>query len=122
MTKLIRPTYPTQFSVGLLILLFIIAFFLSHQIFEVPMHEMKHNKDVYLGMFLAGASVIIMILIVWEEILFPIKVKLVKGGMVFRNFRTKLYAQLIIYCSIPAIYAFIYFYFDDDVNHTRFFI
>jgi hypothetical protein len=71
-------------------------------------------------MLLVGAAVIIMLLIIWEEILFPIKVIEVNGGMIFRNHRTKLITQLLIYCSIPAIFGFIYFEY--EVNQIRFFI
>jgi hypothetical protein len=120
MGKLIRPTYPAEFSIGLLILIFVIACLLSHQIFEVPFHELEENKAVYFGMFLVGIAVVITLLIIWEEILFPIKVKEVNGGMIFRNHGTKLKTQLFIYCSIPAIFGFIYLEF--EVNHVRFFI
>jgi hypothetical protein len=44
----------------------------------------------------------------------------VNGGILFRNHRTKLLTQGLIYLSIPAIYTFIYMEF--EVNHIRFFI
>jgi hypothetical protein len=120
MGKVVRPTYPAGFSIGLLMLVFIIAFLLSSQIFNTPFLDLKENKTVYFGMFLAGLAVIIMILIIWEEFLFPVNVKLVDGGMEFRNHRTKLIAQLLIYISIPSIFTFIYLNY--EVNHVRFFI
>jgi hypothetical protein len=120
MGKIIRSTYPAGFSIGVLLLIFIIATFLSHQIFEVPIHDLDQNINVYYGMFLVGVAVIIMTLIMWEEILFPIKLKAVDGGLVFRNHRTKLKAQVLIYFSIPAIFTFIYFEY--EVNHIRFFL
>jgi hypothetical protein len=120
MGKIIRATYPAEFSIGILALVFIIACLLSHQIFNVPFHDLDRNKNIYFGMLLVGAAVIIMLLIIWEEILFPIKVIEVNGGMIFRNHRTKLITQLLIYCSIPAIFGFIYFEY--EVNQIRFFI
>jgi hypothetical protein len=120
MGKVIRATYPAGFSIGVLILVFIISFFLSHQIFEVPFSDLHENKNVYFGMFLVGSAVIIMFLVIWEEILFPIKIREVNGGILFRNHRTKLLTQGLIYLSIPAIYTFIYMEF--EVNHIRFFI
>jgi hypothetical protein len=117
MGKLIRPTYPPVFSFGLLILIFLLSCFLSHQVFNVPFSK---SESVYLGMILVGIAVIIMILILWEEFLFPIKVKEVNGEIIFRNHRTKLKAQILMYCFIPAIFVFIYFEY--DVNHFRFFI
>jgi hypothetical protein len=120
MRKVIRPTYPAEFSIGMLALIFIISGLLSHQIFDVPFSDLDKNKSVYFGMFLVGIAVVIMLLIIWEEILFPIKTKEVQGGMIFRNHGTKLKTQLLIYCSIPAIFGFIYFEY--DVNHFRFFI
>jgi hypothetical protein len=120
MGKIIRPTYPKEVSIGVLLLIFIFSYLLSHQIFDVRVHELKENKDVYYGMFLVSVAVIIMVLIMWEEILFPIKIKEIDGGMIFRNHRTKLKAQLLIYCSIPAIFTFIYMEY--EVNHIRFII
>jgi hypothetical protein len=120
MRKIIRPTYPAEFSIGLLALIAVISFFLSHQIFEVPFHKLEDNKSVYFGMFLVCIAVVITLLILWEEILFPIKIKQVPGGMIFRNHGTKLKTQLLIYLSIPAIFSFIYFEY--DVNHLRFII
>jgi hypothetical protein len=118
--KLIRATYPAEFSIGILILIFVISGLLSHQIFEVPFHELEDNKSVYFGMLLVGIAVVITLLILWEEILFPIKIKQVPGGMVFRNHGSKLKTQLLIYLSIPAIFGFIYLEY--DVNHLRFII
>jgi hypothetical protein len=120
MGKIIRPTYPKEVSIGVLLLIFIFSYLLSHQIFDVRVHELKENKHVYYGMFLVSIAVIIMVLIMWEEILFPIKIKEIKDGMIFRNHRTKLKAQLLIYCSIPAIFVFIYLEY--EVNHVRFII
>lgn len=120
MPKLIRPTYPVQFSIALLALIFIISSLLSYQIFTVPFHDLNENKSVYLGMFLVGAAVVIMLLILWEEFLFPIKVKQIRGGMIFRNHRTKLKTQLLIFCSIPAIFIFIFLNY--EINFFRFII
>jgi hypothetical protein len=117
MGKLVRATYPPAFSFGLLILIFLLSCFLSHQIFDVPFSK---SESVYFGMILVGIAVIIMILILWEEFLFPIKVKEIDGEIIFRNHRTKLKAQILMYCFIPAIFCFIYFEY--DVNHFRFWI
>lgn len=118
MRRLIRPTYPIEFSIGLLSLIFIISCLVSHQIFNIPLTD--QSNSIFIGMFLVGTAVIIMVLIVWEEFLFPIKVKEINGGIIFRNHRTKLKTQLLIYCSIPAIFAFIYYEY--EVHYIRFFI
>jgi len=120
MGKIIRSAYPLDFSIGLLLLIFGMACLLSHQIFDVPVHEIHDSEGLYFGMFLASLAVIIMVIIVWEEILFPLKIKEIPGGIVFRNHHTKLIVQLFIYCSIPAILGFIYFEY--EVNHFRFFM
>ena len=120
MRKVIRSTYPAEFSLGLLFLIFAISGLLSHQIFDVPLHTIGDEENVYLGMFLVSAAVIIMVLIIWEEILFPIKVKEKNGGVVFKNHITKLKVQILIYSLIPAIFVFVYFEY--EVNHIRFFI
>lgn len=118
MAKLVRSTYPVAFSMGLLCLIYVIAFFLSEQIFDIPLSAFDENRKVYLGMFLVATAIIIMILIQWEEFLFPIKVREVNGGMTFRNHRQKLRTQLMIYCFIPLIFLFIYFNF--PINLWRF--
>jgi len=112
MPKLIRPTYPAQFSIALLALIFIISGLLSYLIFTVPFHDLNENKSVYVGMFLVGIAVVIMLLIIWEEFLFPIRVKEINGGAIYSNHRTKLKTQLLIYCSIPTIFIFIYFEYE----------
>ncbi len=120
MRNTIRPTYPIEFSIGVLLLIFVISGFLSHQIFDTPFHELNQTTSVYFGMFLVALAVIIMVLIIWEEILFPIRVKEVNGEMVFRNHRKKLLVQLIIYCTIPAIFTFIYLNY--EINLVRFIV
>lgn len=96
------------------------ACLLSHQIFDVPLHQMNDSEGIYFGMFLASVPVVIMVIIVWEEILFPVKVKELDGALIFRNHRTKLRLQIFIYCIIPALLGFIYFEY--EVNEVRFFI
>lgn len=120
MGKTIRPTYPVEISVGLLFLIFVLSFFLSSQLFKIPWHDLSEGTDIYFGMFLVSSSVVIMVLILWEEFLFPVQVKEVEGGVVFRNHRTKLIKQLLIYFTIPAIFGFIYFTY--DVQLIRFII
>ena len=118
MANVIRKTYPASFSVGLLILIYGLAFFLSQQIFNVSYVAL--NTNIYFGMFLVATAFIIMILILWEELLFPIRLKEVNGGMIFRNHRNKIRTQLFIYFTIPAIFCFIYFNY--EVNLIRFII
>lgn len=118
MKKLIRPTYPIEFSIGLLLLIFFISLLLSLQVFATPIHELNQNQGVYFGMFLVSSAVVLMVVIMWEEILFPIRVKELSHGMVFRNRRKKLKFQALIYCAIPAIFIFVYIEF--EINLFRF--
>lgn len=120
MGKIIRKTYPTEFSMGILLLIFTISVFLSPELFDVPLHDLHQYKAIALGMFLVSAAVIIMVLIMWEEILFPIKLKSQDGGIVFRNHSTKLKTQIFIYCSIPAIFIFVYLNY--EIHIIRFLI
>ncbi|MBC7486871.1 MAG: heavy metal transporter [Cytophagaceae bacterium] len=120
MGKVIRSTYPAEFSIGILILIFGIAGLLSHQIFDSAAYGPDDNEAVYFGMFTVSMAVVIMVLIMWEEILFPISLKEIDGGMMFRNHRTKLKVQLLIYLTIPVIFTFIYMEY--EVNHIRFWI
>jgi preprotein translocase subunit SecY len=121
MGKIIRSTYPVEFSVGLLILIFVLSFFLSSQLFETHWRELiDGSTDAYFGMLLISIAVIIMVLVLWEEFLFPVKIKPGKDGVIFRNHRTKLKTQLLIYCLIPVIFAFVYYKF--NVHMVRFVI
>lgn len=120
MAKIIRPTYPKELTIGLLLLVFALSFFLSGQIFEIPRRHLNDGKNLYLGMFLVSSAVIVMLLVLWEEFLFPIKVKPEGATVVFRNHRNKLIKQALIYCIIPVIFVFIYLEY--EVNLVRFIV
>lgn len=106
MGKIIRPRYPVEFSVGLLLLIFGLSLFFSHEIFRIP--GVHPDERMYFGMFLVSSAIIIMLLVLWEEFLFPVKVKAIEKGLVFRNHRNKLKVQALIYIIIPVIFVFIY--------------
>jgi hypothetical protein len=116
--KIIRPRYPVEFSVGLLLLIFGLSLFFSHEIFRVP--GVHRNERIYFGMFLVSSAIIIMLLVLWEEFLFPIHIKPVTDGLVFRNHRNKLKTQALIYITIPVIFAFVYVKY--EVNRVPFFV
>ena len=120
MGKIIKPSYPIEISIGLLILIFALSFFLSGQIFAIPRMDLQGDYSVYFGMFLASVAVLIMVLILWEELLFPVAVDLEQEEVIFRNHRTKLKIQAFIYLSIPAIFAFIYLNY--QLHEVRFYI
>lgn len=107
MAKIIRPRYPVEFSVGLLLLIFALSLFFSYEVFRVP--GAVRNERMYFGMFLVSSAIIIMLMVLWEEFLFPIHVKPVAGGLVFRNHRNKLKTQGLIYITIPVIFAVVFF-------------
>ncbi len=120
MAKVIRHTYPKEFSIGMLLLIFVLSSFLSSQIFNVSWRVIMSGSDVTIGMALVGGAVVIMALILWEEFLFPVHIKPKEDEVVFRNHSTKLKTQILIYLLIPVIFIFIFFYY--EVNHIRFFI
>jgi hypothetical protein len=120
MAKVIRHTYPKEFSIGMLMLIFVLSSFLSSQIFNVSWRAVMSGSSATVGMALVGIAVVIMALILWEEFLFPVHIKPEKDKVVFRNHSTKLKTQMLIYLLIPVIFGFIYFYY--EVNHVRFFI
>src|ERR1041385_6068589 len=120
MAKVIRHTYPLEFSIGLLMLIFVLSSFLSSQIFKVTWHEIMDGNDVIFGMACTGIAVVTMALILWEEFLFPVHLKPTSDAVVFRNHLTKLKTQLLIYLIIPIIFVFLFFTY--EVNHVRFFI
>jgi hypothetical protein len=120
MAKIVRPTYPVEFSIGLLLLIFALSSFLSTQIFKASWHDVMDGNNAIFGMMLVGIAVVIMAMILWEEFLFPIKFIPTADQVVFRNHRTKLKTQLLIYFAIPLIFGFIYYKY--EINQVRFFI
>lgn len=108
MAKLIRKTYPKEVSIGLLLLVFVISAFLSHQIFEGRAAVLNEGKNTYLGAVMVGSAVVIMMLVLWEEFLFPIHVKLDTDRVVFSNHRSKLKKQAGIFLLIPIIFVAVY--------------
>jgi hypothetical protein len=120
MAKIIRPTYPVEFSVGLLLLIFALSSFLSLDIFAVRWHDIKEGNAPVFGMALAGAAIVIMVLIVWEEFLFPVHIKPTQDKVIFKNHNTKLITQVLIYCAIPIIVIFIFLNY--AVSYLSFFI
>lgn len=109
MAKIVRPTYPLEFSIGLLLVIFVVSSFLASQLFDAKWREIVDGSGIILGMVLAGVAVVIMALILWEEFLFPIRIRPSGDEIIFRNHFTKLRTQVLIYCVIPAIACFIYF-------------
>jgi hypothetical protein len=119
MGKIIRPRYSIEISIGLLLLVFALSFVLAGQIFQMR-GTLNEGKNIYVGMFLVSAAVIVMLLVLWEELLFPVTVKPTEGGEIFRNHRSKLKTQALIFCAIPLIFIFIYLEY--EVKLVRFFI
>ncbi len=120
MAKIIRPRYPVEISIGLLLLIFVLSGFLSLQVFRQTWNDVLDGGSALLGMTLMGIAVVIMVLILWEEFLFPIKVIPTRDVVQFKNHRTKLFTQLLIYLAIPAILALVYINY--ELNVVRFVI
>jgi hypothetical protein len=108
MAKIIRSTYPKEISIGLLLLVLVITAFLSLRIFDGPAARLNEGKNIYLGAAMVGSAVVIMMLVLWEEFLFPIRVKLDGDVVVFQNHRSKLKKQALIFCPIPLIFIAVY--------------
>jgi hypothetical protein len=120
MAKIIRPTYPLEFSIGLLLLIFALSVFISFEIFDTRWALIMEGKGPIAGMLLSGIATVVMALILWEEFLFPVRIKPVEDEIVFRNHFTKLRTQVLIYCLIPVIVIFIYINY--EVSPFAFFI
>jgi hypothetical protein len=118
MAKIIRPRYSRELSIGLLLLIFALSFFLSGGVFENTSHNLNDTYGLYFGMSLLSVAVVLTILILWEELLFPVRIKPEQGGMVFRNHRTKLMQQVFIYCIIPVVLGFVYLKYDVNFRYT----
>ena len=120
MAKIIRPTYPMEFSIGLLLLIFLLSALISFEIFDARWHDVMEGQGPVQGMMLSGIAVVIVALILWEEFLFPVRIKSVEDQIVFRNHFTKLKTQVLIYCVIPVIVIFIYLNY--EISPLAFFI
>ncbi|MGE0773325.1 MAG: heavy metal transporter [Cyclobacteriaceae bacterium] len=120
MAKIIRASYRRDLSFGILVIIFAVVFFLAEQLFEKHLFHQEGWFSLNLARALAGMAVILMILIMWEEILFNVHVKPVDDhGFIFRNHGTKLKSQALIYLIIPVIIVFLYFNY--RVSAFRFF-
>ena len=108
MGKIIRDKLPTEYSIGILLLIFGLTFFLSGRLFETTTMQTEQSPNPYLGMLLASVAVIIMVLILWEELLFPIQINPTQEEVIFRNHRNKLKIQGLVYLIVPSIVAFLY--------------
>lgn len=119
MTKTIRKTYPRDFSIGVLIIIFTCVFFLAGQLFEKHQPNLNGYLNMYVAYFLVSLAVLIMILILWEESLFPVTIIPEGDELIFRNHRTKLKIQALIFLSIPVIITFLFLNY--EVKTFRFF-
>ncbi|HWZ23553.1 MAG TPA: hypothetical protein VNW06_12910 [Cytophagaceae bacterium] len=117
MRTLVRPTYPPGVNFVILAFMFFIASFSSYEMFDVRVHNPHHLKNAFFGIVLVGVSVVLMTMIIWEEILFHIKVKEITGGLIFRNQRKKTKMQVLLFLPIPAIFTFVYQEYDLKVSH-----
>jgi hypothetical protein len=120
MAKIIRPTYPLEFSIGLLLLIFALGTFLSFEIFAARWHDIMEGRGPIAGMLLSGTAVVIMVVILWEEFFFPVRLKPMEDEIIFRNHFTKLKTQVLMYCAIPAIVVFNWVQY--DVSLVPFFV
>lgn len=118
MGKIIRKRYSLEFSIGILLFIFALSMFMSMQVFAIHSTKLQEGKNVYFGSSLISSAVIIMVLVLWEELLFPVKLKMEEGRTVFRNHRKKLKTQVLIYCAIPIIFGLVYVEY--EVNLFRF--
>ena len=117
MAKIVRKSLPLEISIGLLLLIFVLSFLLAGQVFSNTQAE---GINVYYGMALVSVAVIVMVLVLWEELLFPVRIKPEQNEVVFRNHSTKLKFQVLIWLVIPVIFWFIYSTY--ALNHVRFYI
>ena len=121
MRKLVRRSFPIEITAGILLIVFILATLLASQLFDVPWLDLSTGIDLYIGMLLVAFAVVMVVIIIWEELLFHVNILQVEGGEVFRNHKNKLLTQVLIYLIIPAIFVFIYLEYP-ELNEIRFFI
>lgn len=74
----------------------------------VRWRDIMDGNNQIIAMLLSGLAVVLMALILWEEFLFPVRIKPSEHEIVFRNHFAKLHTQVLIYCAIPVIIGYIY--------------
>lgn len=119
MKETIRKSLPRNLSIGVLILIFAMVYFLAAQLFKKGHTDLIGVSNIHLAYFLVSMAVLVMILILWEELLFPVRIKREADGFIFRNHRNKLKFQAAMYMIIPAIVVFLYLNY--EVSMFRFF-
>ncbi len=119
MNKIIRKTYRKDVSFGVLVIIFSVVYFLADQLFETHNSHIGVAGNFVWGKLLVCAAVLVMVLILWEEILFHVHIKPVDDGLLFRNHGTKLKFQVLLYLFIPAVILFLYLNY--DVSAFRFY-
>jgi len=117
---LIRPTFPMPLTILLVILIFIVTGIFSRHIFDIQFQHAEERRAALLGMFLIGVACTLVMLILWEEILFPIKIKELDNGIKMSNHKLKLRVQVLLYLGIPLIFGFIYLNY--HLNGIEFYI
>lgn len=119
MRKLVRPVYPMEVSGVIICLIFLLTCSFSYHVFDAHFHfhDAEKHKAAYWGMFLVGVAAVMAMLIIWEEILFPIVVKQREGSLKVRNRRKKIQMQALMYAVIPVIFAFIYYNYHVNTFH-----
>jgi hypothetical protein len=117
MEKIVRRAYPVEVSLLMLGFIFLVVCFFTKDIFEISFNYPTPDKTGIMGMFLVGAAVVIALLIIWEELLFPVVLKQNNDTLTVNNHQEKLLIQTCIYLAIPAIFFFIYKNFNISMFH-----
>jgi hypothetical protein len=117
MKTLIRSSHKVEITLFILLNLFSFSVLFSYEMFDVRFHNPEHLENSWPGMVLIGVAAILAVMILWEELLFQVKVKEINGGLIFRSHRKKFRIQLLLFCGIPAIFTFIYFEYDVKLSH-----
>ncbi|MDB5271821.1 MAG: putative heavy metal rane efflux protein [Chitinophagaceae bacterium] len=106
----VRSSYPVEFTAIVLISIFLLSAVFTHYMFDFSSDDAAERESIYFGMGWAGLAVILVTFIVWDELLFHVKLKKAPEDVIlFRNSPNKLIIQIILYLGIPAICIFIYF-------------
>ena len=117
--KLIRASFPVELNVLIVLSVLLFTAFFSYQVFDITFHEREDRQAAYWGMLFIGLAVILVTLIVWEEILFPIKIRVLENGIKLSNNQQKLKVQVMLYLGIPVLFAIVYYRY--HLHHIHFF-
>ena len=119
MKKLLYPVQRLELDILAICLIFLIALFFSNPVFDLSYKEPNHRLTAYTGMFLVGMAAVLLTLIVWENLLFYLRLRFVEDGVKVCNPTRKNVIQGLLYAGMLLLFLVIYVYYPVNEFYFR---